>query len=75
MLVILLDVTCWAMKELELPELGVTSATLLAVLAGAGVELGKPVTGMFDLIAMAVLTPLMPEYDNIIGDSEPHAGV
>lgn len=63
------------MKELELPELGVTSATLLAVLAGAGVELGKPVTGMFELVAKSVLIALMPEYDNIIGDSDPHAGV
>lgn len=77
MLAIPLELTFWAMTEFRLAELAATSGTLLAVLAGAGVELWKPETGLVGLIARVVFAcVLMPGSDDIIiGGSDPHAGV
>lgn len=76
MLVISLDVTFWAMKELRLAGLAATSNALLAVLAGAGVEPWEPETGLVGPIAEVVFAcALLPGSDDMIGETDPHAGV
>lgn len=75
-LVIPLGGIFWTMKAFGLAELAATSAVLLAVLAGAGVELWKPESDLVELIAkVRSACVLLPGGEDTIGDPDPHAGV
>ena len=74
--VISLDVTFWAMEELILAGLAAMSDAPLVVLAGAGVELWEPETGLVGLIAELVSAcALLPGSDDVIGEADAHPGV
>ena len=75
-LVIPLGGIFWTMKAFGLAELAVTNAVLLAVLAGAGVELWKPESDLVELIAeVRSACVLLPGGEDTTGDPDPHAGV
>lgn len=66
----------WAKEELRPTELATTNATLPAVLAEAGAELPNPKAELVGLIVEVVFTrSLLPGSDDIVGDTDPHAGV